>query len=723
MPPPLLSAWSFANVGMLAWGVAVAIPIVIHLWNRRARDVVRWAAMDFLLAAIHKHSRRLRLEQWLLLAIRAAILGLLALALADPLFSGFLVLRLVPDRTQRQHTVLVIDNSYSMAARSGNQPSGRQTVFELAKSQAIEVVRQGRQGDGFTLITLGEPPQTVVGGVAFETDDMIREINALQVGQRGADLSATLTEIDGVIEAAARRHPGLKRRRVIAFTDLGRTTWEAARTPDTRRKIAALAEEAELVVREIGEPTDENVALDRLASPSPLAPFHRPITFEADVHNFSLREQRRRVEFLVDGTGVTQQQLSIPAEANAVASFSHRFDMPGQHLVEARLDGDALNLDNQRWLSVMSPTAIRVLCVEGRLNAARYVALALDPTPDGTADFQPTVVAESALVDLDLRQFDCLVLCNVGRLIDDEVQRLRDFVRAGGGLVTILGDQVQPRNYNEQLAGEGPGPQLIPASIGDLVRGGPHRLDALQYQHPMLAAFRGHERAGLLTLPIWRYFKLQPQAGSQTALAFANGDPALMSQQIGKGRSVLLATSADAVSIDRDSSPVVPWSALVSWPCFPPLVCEMVNFSVGGRQARRNFLVGEPWEIASLAGDAHEVVVIDPAGKKQRAALDDEPTTAQTAGLSGVYRLEHPSTDLPIELIAVNLDTTESDLDRLASEELPSQFEQGAAATDHARGPGTGDQPSQLFRLVLGAVFLLVLGESTFAWWLSARSA
>ena len=710
----MFSAWSFAHVGMLAWGVTIAIPIIIHLWNRRTQHVIRWAAMDFLLAAIHKRSRRLRLEQWLLLAMRAAILGLLALALADPLLSDFSGLQLGFDPTPRQHTVLVIDNSYSMAAQSGNK-----TVFELAKSQAIDVARLSEHGDGFTLVTLGAPPQSVVGSIAFEVEDIVREINALTVSHHGADLAATITEIDHLIDATARSHPRLESCRVIVFTDLGRTTWEVASSPDLRRTIAALAEKADLAVREIGEPTDENVAIDRLATPTPLAPFHRPISFEAQVLNFSLREQRRRIEFLVDGNGVTQQQLVIPAEGSATASFSHRFEMPGQHLVEARIDSDGLNLDNHRWISVTTPTAIRVLCVEGRPLAARYVAFALDPTSDGTADFQLDVVSENALIDLELQQYDCLILCNVSRLGDDDVTRLYDFVQAGGGLITILGNQVQPQNYNEQLAGEDSGRQLIPAMVGELVRGGPHRLEALQYQHPLIAAFRGHERAGLLTVPIWRYFKLLPRTGSQTALEFAGGDPALISQDIGRGRSVLLATSAGADSIDHTSDPIVPWSALISWPSFPPLVHEMVNFSVSGREARRNFLVGERWDVASLAESNTEVVVVDPTGQKQRTSID----AAQNTRLSGVYRIEHPSTEFPTELVAVNLDTHEGDLERLPSDDLPSQFGRGAANLDDSSGLVANDHPSQLFRLVLGAVFLLVLAESTFAWWLSTRSS
>src|SRR5947209_19406334 len=63
-------------------GGAAAVPIIIHLLNRKRYVVVPWAAMRFLLAAQKKNVRRLRLEQWLLLAIRVLIGVLIAGAMA-----------------------------------------------------------------------------------------------------------------------------------------------------------------------------------------------------------------------------------------------------------------------------------------------------------------------------------------------------------------------------------------------------------------------------------------------------------------------------------------------------------------------------------------------------------------------------------------------------------------------------------------------------------------
>ena len=69
----LLAFWPFASAAMLLWGLAALVPIVIHLWNRRRYREVPWAAMEYLLAALRRNSRRILVEQWLLLAIRTLI--------------------------------------------------------------------------------------------------------------------------------------------------------------------------------------------------------------------------------------------------------------------------------------------------------------------------------------------------------------------------------------------------------------------------------------------------------------------------------------------------------------------------------------------------------------------------------------------------------------------------------------------------------------------------
>src|SRR5215471_19085545 len=83
-PTSLPFALGFANPVML-WGLAAAsVPIIIHLLNRRKFREEPWAAMRFLLAAIRKNQRRIRIEQWILLAVRTLLILLVVTAMAKP---------------------------------------------------------------------------------------------------------------------------------------------------------------------------------------------------------------------------------------------------------------------------------------------------------------------------------------------------------------------------------------------------------------------------------------------------------------------------------------------------------------------------------------------------------------------------------------------------------------------------------------------------------------
>src|SRR5262249_21121705 len=145
---------------------AVGVPLLIHLLFRKRYQIVPWAAIRFLLVAERRHRRRI--DQWILLALRALALVLPLLAMvaatrwAEPLWQA-----IKPGATEiianipRTHHVLVLDASLSMTARVDDG----QTRFEKAVVQAENLIRSSEPGDGYTLIVLGGGvPETVVPG-------------------------------------------------------------------------------------------------------------------------------------------------------------------------------------------------------------------------------------------------------------------------------------------------------------------------------------------------------------------------------------------------------------------------------------------------------------------------------------------------------------------------------------------------------------------------------
>src|SRR5262249_27929096 len=181
MPTPLLAFFFSGPFTVLATAAgAVSVPIVIHLLNRKRFRIVTWAAMRFLLAAQKKNSRRLRLEQLILLAVRALVVLLLILAMAsvtkwaEDWWAGHL-----PEGSfistpggRRTHRILVLDGSLSMGLRgTRDSGSGDTTCFGKARALATSIVDKSEDGDGVSVVLMASSPLRVVGGAAGPAED------------------------------------------------------------------------------------------------------------------------------------------------------------------------------------------------------------------------------------------------------------------------------------------------------------------------------------------------------------------------------------------------------------------------------------------------------------------------------------------------------------------------------------------------------------------------
>lgn len=709
----ILAFWQLGSGWMLLWGVAAALPILIHLWSRRRYQQIPWAAMEFVLAAMRRNARRIQLEQWLLLALRSLILILFALALADPSLTT-LSSWAGNSGAGQSHIMLVLDGSYSMDYRKGET-----SLFRSAKELASQMVSQGRQGDGYTLLLMGEPPRVIIGEAAFDPLDVQEEISSLQMPHAGANLSATLAAVETIFRQVKEKEPRLTQRQVIFFTDLVRTTWGEVSSSDCRERLGRIADLARLSLVDLGEPGAENVAITRIESDQPISTLASETTFRAEIQSFSGQDKpRQSVELFVDGVRVAEQTVELAAGGRAGVTFAYKFETAGEHIVEARLLGDALTIDNHRWLSVPVREAIRVLCIHGKPGESRYVALALEPRRDNRPRIRVEQAAESALNEENLTQFDCIFLCNVGRFSRDEAQVLRSYLHSGGGLVFFLGDQVQSENYNQELGGEEAGKRVLPARLGQTVKEAQYQFDPLGYRHPIVAPFEGFKNSGLLTTPIWRYIELRPFPDAKTALAFSGGDPAIVEERLHKGQSILFASAASPESLDPVTK--TPWTAISSWPSFMPLIQEMLQHATSRRDEERNLQVGDELVGSFIAVTPHTpATMLLPDGRSEQLSLaprGDESEWSFSGGvLSGPYEARLGTPSIGSQKFAVNVNTRESELERLPTESLPNQFnldDQGDNATPAALAGAT----ESYFRELLLGVFGLLICESLLAW-------
>lgn len=664
---------SFLNLGLWAGLAAAAVPLVIHLLSKRRFRRTEWAAMHLLLEAVRRSSRRLQIEQWLLLGLRTLLILLTALAMMQPVYESAATGATATGR--RTLRIVVLDGSFSMACRTEGG-----TIFERAKQSAAEIVRRGSLGDGTVLLVWSEPLRDVIREPSFESADVLDQIAALRQPEgRGSPL-ALAEALAERVERFRREFPDFAAVEVHVLTDLGRSTWNSTTlTEPVRQRLTAAARQADLHVIDLGVDGLRNMAVADVRLTGQYAVAGEPAVIEYRLANFGGRaETGRNLQLLVDGQLAGERTFDLAGQAELSGTFTHRFPTPADHAVELRLAEDDLPLDDRRFLVVPVRTAVEVLLIDGEpvgggaVGPTEYLRQALAPQNGNNAAaagaVRPTVAGENFLVETaDLDRFDCIFLCHVRRFSEPEAERLDRYVRNGGGVVFLPGDRIQPESWNRWLAGDDPrAPKLLPVRIGPLrsVPGDkpPLHPNPLAYAHELLTLFRGNERAGLTVLPLRNTFRLEPRPDVDWREVLRVGDdsPLLVESRRERGRVVVFATGLDP------NTGLSPKSFV-----FLPLMHEVLKFAARDVGRDRNLQVGGvlPGNLVRNPSDtpwAGRNLLADPP------AADEPPS-----GRTGFFVCDLPGRDVPYGLAAISIDPRESDLSKLPPRTLEQEIWSG----------------------------------------------
>ena len=133
-----LAPWALAGI------LAVGLPVWLHLLRKHKTTPLPFASLMFFERRTQSSIKHRRLQYLLLLALRAAVIALLAFAFARP----FLQSRLAALAGGPKLTVLAIDNSFSM--RDGDhlaraKQAGAQTAARLGAGDKLQVLAFGAQ--------------------------------------------------------------------------------------------------------------------------------------------------------------------------------------------------------------------------------------------------------------------------------------------------------------------------------------------------------------------------------------------------------------------------------------------------------------------------------------------------------------------------------------------------------------------------------------------------
>ena len=204
---------NFLNIALLGGVAALAIPIIIHLFHKSRFQVVKWGAMHLLEAVLRTNQRRVRIEQIILLIIRAAIPAILALCMARPVWKG--VQKLMGEA--RTSTVILLDNSYSMAAsRAGT------SNFSLARDEAARLLNELPRGSDAQVVLMGEGGAPLLDEPTYDLARLTQSLKQIEAGYGAATVPAALDFVSGVFGQMRESS-----RSLIVMTDFQRISFEA----------------------------------------------------------------------------------------------------------------------------------------------------------------------------------------------------------------------------------------------------------------------------------------------------------------------------------------------------------------------------------------------------------------------------------------------------------------------------------------------------------------
>jgi hypothetical protein len=729
---------AFLNPLLLFGLLAVSVPIIIHLLNRRKFQKVVWAAMRFIRTSVEKNQRRMQIEDMILLALRCLLLVLLALALARPALKNSASDILGPSKITG---VIILDNSASMGMSDGTA-----TRFEKAKQAAEQAISAMPVGSATAVLLASDIAQGVIPEPTFDFNLARKALREAPLTDRATDL------LPAVQRALDTLKPRLGiRKEIYLITDGQLAGWK--QMTEIQKLLEGSRRDVRSHILLVSEHEERNLAVTDLRNASGLAPVNQPVRFEARVSNFGRETVNNvRLSLSVDGDPPSDEFTidSLPPGGSKSVSLFTKLRTEGFHSVVARIAEDRLPADDKRTLAVRAIKEVRVLLVDGdpgsepRDSETFFLRHALVPVPAAEqAGYFVRVsrVLASEFPTARLDDFDAVVLANVADFADPLAKSLQQYVRRGGGLMIFSGGRINAPFYNGQLADKY---HLLPATFG------PPRGDAEQdanyftlqdrdLTHGIVALWNDPNAGTLSSARFYRAHDLLvvtnttpaadagPEASAlseagapQVVAKFSHGTPAIVERTFGLGRVVMFASTADSA-----------WNDLPVRPSFVPLMHRALGAIVERQDEGLNVRVGQRFvrRVASELLDKEARVFkprqTDALLEQRRIELVNGWPMLQFEGtdLGGIYEVGIGETRGVLRF-AAQPEANESSLDELSSEQkklLASaanvmEWTPGLALRDQAQFTRGGAE----FWLPIVILALLIAGAETFlAHWFS----
>jgi hypothetical protein len=645
--------------------VAITLPFWLHRLQTQSSDRKPFSSAMLLETTEQQIHVRKKLKYLFLLALRVALLLLLALVFAKPLWTDPDTL---PTPTPEGTHLILIDTSASMS-RSG--------VFAQAVAQARRAI-DAAPGDALLQVLSADSTFHIEGELTADRGSANASLSGLQPGATRLDYGDAIAGVDRLAES-------LPRPVTLHFVSDFQDSGMPVRFADLVSSSVTM-----LVPYVVGSGDPVNLSIENI----------REIAggIDVSVSSFGEFERAATIELSLNGALVGEQ--GIVSGGQTLTHFDVLPTEEGDNRLKVILDADDdLGADNQRFyvLENVPPAPIPLITLNRNGLPVTYLSAALQSDPDNAYRVEPMVIGE--FDSRTLSRYPWLVIDDVGTVSVELETALADYVNNGGNLLAFAGMRTAT-STRIPISGN----SIRPASVG-AQKNRFLSIGQVDTGHPVLSATEGWYSVNVSqTVPI------DADNNDQILMRLENDEPFLIERKIGLGRLLLVAGGLENQ-----------WNDLPIRPVFVSFVIEAARYLSGTDRLSKAFTAGATLPLSVSGGTSGQV--IDPDGNNVLSLADT--TRAQQIKLNkpGFYEVY---TAQGSYVVAVNVDSRESQLRPVSGETLQRWVAAvgGQTGDTTASSFEIEPEPVELWHVLLFILELVLAAESLLGnFYLTPRTA
>lgn len=491
--------------------LAIAIPIIIHLFNFRKFKKIYFTNVQFLKELKEQTNSQSKIKEWLILAMRILAIVCLTFAFAQPFFPSKQKI------TQGQKTVSIyIDNSFSM-----ENVNKKGTLLENAKQYATDIVNFFNASDKFQLITNdfeGKHQRLL------SKEEFIEQLSDVKISSATRLLTDVLKRQQDFL-----KNNNSKNKQIFILSDFQKNAFEISKPEiDTTIDIHFIS---------ISSSEVNNTYIDSVWFDNPLQQFNTTQTLHAIVVNASKKNiEGGTLKLLINDRQVSINAFDVAAGNKKEVSVSFTVRENGLNNCILKISDYPISYDDDFYFSFNAQSVVNTLVINGNecQTGVNFKSLM---QKDSLFSFNETLEAK---IDYALfSKMNTIILNDLSNISSGLIAELQKFILDGGSIVIFPNPKIDLKNYNDAFKTL----QLPQIDILDTAKTKSQRINIEQGLYEGVFE-KIDEQIDLPKINEHFVFKQQQSALMQPIIVLQNGQPLLSQFNIAKGKIYLFAISS-----------------------------------------------------------------------------------------------------------------------------------------------------------------------------------